>query len=449
MRVRRVWYSTTRRHCSAFVPKQKDRRSLHSTVIERDSDSGLNSMSSSRSQIALRYLLREASKAGVTLSNAFVTQNKKRPPQHYVRGIRRGNFYKRRLVQKQQPLPANVPRLPPLGPQTMPQPLKRTPLPGLPQDQAAAPTFFSRTHQWLQQNAAVLVLNFGSLCTLTAFTRSDVLELRAFSMTGSISSVIYFFSMQPLRWAPIAWSSLFATVNGVNIYKILYERNANVVLSQHEEDIFVEHFMPHGVTPKQFEKICSRAKTIAYKKRELIVKQGDPLKHVYLVVKGNTRANYMGRRLTAVSSAPGYREKKIGGDSGAWIGEMTFLESFGLKEMKKTSKEGGDDVSLEGRRSKWGAAIYTIVAASDCEVLAWSHDDIEQLMMESTDIRASMTRAMTAPIVGKVINFTLSIGNQPKTWSTWLDDWKYSGARVNVVNQPMKEGSDVEVEPVM
>jgi CRP-like cAMP-binding protein len=411
-------------------------------------------MPPSRSQIAfaLRYLLREANKAGVTLSNAFVTQNKKGPRQHYVKGIRKGNFYKRRLVHFQkQPPPASVPKLPPLGPQTMPQPLKRTPLPHhshTPQE--ATPTFFSRAHAWLQQNAAVLVLNFGSLCTLTAFTRSDVLELRAFSMTGSISSVLYFSSLKPLRWAPIAWSSLFATVNAVNIYKILYERNANVVLSQHEEDIFVEHFMPHGVTPKQFEKICSRAKTIAYKKGELMVKQGDPLKHVYLVVKGRTRANYMGRRLTAVSSAPGYREKKIGGDSGAWIGEMTFLESFGLKEMKKTSnKEGDDYVPLEGRRIMGGTAIYTIVAASDCEVLAWSHEDIEQLMMESTDIRAAMTRAMTAPIVGKVINFTLSMGNRPKTWSTWLDDWKYSGARVNVVDQPIKEGSDVEVEPVM
>jgi CRP-like cAMP-binding protein len=403
-------------------------------------------MSSSRSQVALRYLLREANKAGVTLSNAFVIQNKKRPPQHYVKGIRKGNYYRRRVVNKQPPT-ANVPKLPPLGPQTMPQPLK-TPVV---QPEESTHTFFSRAGAWLQQNVAVLVLNFGSLCTLTGFTRSDVLELRAFSMTGSVSSVIYFLSMQPLRWAPIAWSSLFATVNAVNIYKILYERNANVVLSPHEQDIFVEHFMPHGVTPKQFEKICSRAKTITYKQGQLIVKQGDPLKHVYLVVEGKTRANYMGRRLTAVSSAPGHREKKIGGDSGAWIGEMTFLESFGWKEMKKTSKQGEGDgyVPLEGRRIMGSTAIYTIVAASDCQVLAWSHEDIEQLMMESTDIRAAMTRAMTAPIVGKVINFTLSMGNRPKTWSTWLDDWKYSGARVNVVDQPIKEGSDVEVEPVM
>lgn len=396
-------------------------------------------MPPSRSQIALRYLLREASKAGVTLSNAFVTRNKKHLPQQYVKGIHKGNYYKRRLIKKHPP--ANVPRLPPLGPQTMPQPLKKT-IAG----PEATPTFTSRAYAWLQQNAAVLVLNFGSLCTLTGFTRSDVLELRAFSMTGSISSVIYFLSMQPLRWAPIAWSCLFATVNGVNIYKILYERNANVVLTEYEEDIFVEHFMPHGVTPKQFETICQRAKTISYKKGEFIVKQGDPLKHVYLVVKGKTRANYMGRRLTAISSAPGCREKKIGGDSGAWVGEMTFLESFGYKEMNKGASEGDDYVPVEGRRM---TAIYTIVAASDCEVLVWSHKDIEQLMMQSTDLRAAMTRAMTAPIVGKVINFTLSMGSRPKTWSTWLDDWKLSGARVNIVEKKLEAGSDVEVEPVM
>lgn len=402
--------------------------------------------------MALRYLLREASKARITLSNAFITKKKKPLPQQYtyIKGIRKGNYFKRRLIKKDKQPQAKMPKLPSLGPQTMPQPLKKT----IAGDPAATPTLSSQAYAWLQQNAAVLVLNFGSLCTLTGFTRSDVLELRAFSMTGSISSVIYFLCMHPIRWAPIAWSCLFATVNGVNIYKILYERNANVVLTEHEEDIFVEHFMPHGVTPKQFEMIYQRANTISYKKGELIVKQGDPLKHVYLVVKGKTRANYMGRRLTAISSAPGYREKKVGGDSGAWVGEMTFLESFGYKAMhnKGTSTEGDDNYvpAVEGQpRRMTDTAIYTIVAASDCEVLAWSHEEIEQLMMQSTDLRAAMTRAMTAPIVGKVINFTLSMGSRPKTWSTWLDDWKYSGARVNVVDKKLEEGSDVEVEPVM
>ena len=114
----------------------------------------------------------------------------------------------------------------------------------------------------------------------------------------------------PTRYAPILWSSLFACVNGVKIYQILYERNATVVLDGTQEEIFVEHYMESGVTPKQFEKVIRKARVLQVKKGDLIVRQGDVLEHVYLVIKGKTRANYMGRKLTAVSSAPGHRSRK-------------------------------------------------------------------------------------------------------------------------------------------
>lgn len=416
---------------------------------------------STASRNALRYLLREARKAGVVLSNAFATPNKRTAnrPYRYVKTIHKGNFVKRKVpIHKptQSDVPT-VPKLPPLGPQTVPKPLKHVAAEpaasggGATSSQSSTTTSStqitqqqpSRMYNWWKQNAAVLVLNFGSLCTLTGFMRSDVLELRALSMTGSLSSVVYFLLLQPIRWAPIAWSTLFAAVNGEKIYKILYERNAEVHLTLHEEAIFVEHFMPSGVTPKQFELITKRATTKLYKQGQVIVKQGDPLDHVYLVVKGKTRAQYMGRRLTAVSSAPGHRQHKVGGDAGAWIGEMTFLETFGLKEMKKEQES-----RLTGR------AIYTIEAASDCEVLVWSHDDVEALMKSSTDLRASMTRAMTAPIVGKVINFTVSMGNRKGTWATWLNDWSKKGDNTEVhVEQkeetPGKEEELEELEPVM
>ena len=253
----------------------------------------------SNSRNALRYILKEARNAGIVLSNAFVSSPKKRGPTRYVRGIRKGNFYKKKLPPPRREA-AKVPKIPPMGPQTMPQPL-------IPVEHAAKQTtstsLYSRIYDWWKQNAAVLVLNFGSLCTLVGFTKSDVLELRAYSMTGSLSSVAYFLLCSPIRWAPVAWSSLFATVNGVKIYNILYERNAHVILTEHEQDIFVEHFMPSGVTPKQFELVMKKAKTVLVKKGDYIVKQGDPLDCIYLVVKGKTRAQYMGRRLTAVSDS--------------------------------------------------------------------------------------------------------------------------------------------------
>jgi hypothetical protein len=405
-----------------------------------------------KSRNALKYMIREARKAGILLSNALLSAppttipKKPRRPHRYIKGVYKGNFVKKRIPIRPQPTPT-VPKLPPLGPQTMPQPLKHSM-----EQQATASssslshhhassassntsnTTYSRMYNWWKQNAAVLILNFGSLCTLTGFVRSDVLELRAFSMTGSLSSVAYFVLTAPTRYAPILWSSLFATVNGVKIYQILYERNAKVVLSEREEEIFVEHFMPSGVTPKQFETVISKARILQIKKGDVIVKQGDALEHVYLVVKGKTRANYMGRKLTAVSSAPGHRTRKEGGDAGAWIGEMTFLEQL--------------HAPINSRLT--GRAIYTIVAQTDCEVLVWSFADIEALLKSSTDLRASMTRAMTAPIVGKVINFTVSMGNS-RGWTSWLNDWKNSGENTQVVVEQKEEGEEQleELEPVM
>ena len=48
-------------------------------------------------------------------------------------------------------------------------------------------------------------------------------------------------------------------------------------------------------------------------------------------------------------------------------------------------------------------------------------------MHSSADLRAGLTRAMTAAIVGKVIQFTMSRSAAiPTSWSAWLDDWKHT-----------------------
>ena len=50
---------------------------------------------------------------------------------------------------------------------------------------------------------------------------------------------------------------------------------------------------------------------------------------------------------------------------------------------------------------------------------------------------------MTAAIVGKVINLTVSRSERTlPTWSTWLDDWKQTdGSRVNVVSREEKSAA--------
>ena len=259
------------------------------------------------------------------------------------------------------------------------------------------------------------------------------------SVTGSSCSIMYLLAQQPVRYLPILWSSTFASVNAFKIYQILKERNARVRwATPDQEEIYVEYFLPHGMTPKQFEALEHAAEKIQLPKDTCLIKQGDPMQYVYLIVKGRTRANILGRHLTAASFTP---VRTVGGPSGAWVGEMAFLEAYGLKEKAKVSAKTEETPPPPPSAN----SLYTIVAAEDCVVYRWSHDDMETLMAKSTDMRSAMTRAMTAAIVGKVINFTVSRSARMPTWSTWLDDWRHNaGAQVQVSTYapPPEEPSD-------
>jgi hypothetical protein len=414
--------------------------------------------------------------------------------------------------------------------------------------------FYERFQQWIYENYGTLILNFGSICTLIGFTRSDVLELRTLSVTGSLCAILYHIATPPLRIPPLLWSATFAFVNGYKIYEIVQEREGSVQLSTEQEEMYSNFFMPHGVTPKQFEMIYAKAEVLHIKKGTYLIRQTEEYKHVDLVVSGTTRASALGRFLTAASTTPTAHEERVGGASGAWIGEMCLLERAWLKEQKAASssstnvvhqtsllspsppppphdrristippsKDSSDQMdrtesskesaviftdmgNIEGKNSDGNTAklenkainlkneakdastenkktvemvnggtsisatatavddkigplrkstesstnhqqaqqqptklkacrsMYTIVAQEDCVVLRWRHDVMEGLMAKSTDMRAALTRAMTAAIVGKVINFTVSRSKANQTWAKWLGDWKYNaGAEVNI-----------------
>jgi len=261
-----------------------------------------------------------------------------------------------------------------------------------------------------------------------------------------LSSVCYF-AAQPAATRslmPILWSLTFASVNSFKIYQIMVERNANVHLPKDQLDVYRRQFEPHGITPKQFEYIMKKAEIIRLKKGEALIREGDPLRHVYLITAGQTRAHHLGRRLTAVSYAhePMKDEPHVShpppaiAASGAWVGEMAFFEmawSQGDGNNKSEKKHDADDetVPADGEGEGDGPpapkapssserAMYTIVALeNDTTVLAWTHADMQSLMNKSADMRTALTRAMTAAIVSKVVGFTLSrksSGGGPAAW---------------------------------
>ena len=409
----------------------------------------------------------------------------KKPPK-FVRFVYKGQFYRRPIAPKQRTKskPPELLKLPPAGPQVIPQPFKTPPSTPAKKAEAlvaavpAAKEGGGSSGQqkgnatwswkaWWKLNAPLVILNFGSLATLAGFTRTDVIELRSLAITGNVTFTVYSLLHSSWNKLPIAWNVLFyqflfAGVNAYNIGKILNERKGKVHLTPHQEEIYNEHFQPHGVSPKQFEKVVSTGTVRLIKKGDILSRQGECISSVKLVVRGNTRANVMGRHLTAMGSQKGNRDSMQGGDSGAWIGEMAFLQSLWDKdhrvgpsslEKKKSEKKPGNNTTVEddtyGNTSAGSAestaviksgiapcndensyhAISTIIAVEDIELIEWSFEDMERVMKSSRELQDSITRAMTAAIVGKVVNFMVSRQSAIPKFSTLMDNWKSSQRR--------------------
>ena len=94
----------------------------------------------------------------------------------------------------------------------------------------------------------------------------------------------------------------------------------------------------------------------------------------------------------------------------------------------------------------WYRAVSTVVAVEDVELIEWSFTDMEMVMKSSRDIQDSLTRAMTAAIVGKVVNLMAQRQSAMPKLSTWLDHWKITHARPSKGGEMSQSEYDEEKE---
>lgn len=304
-----------------------------------------------------------------------------------------------------------------------------------------------------------MVLNIGSFCAFLSFTRTDILELRMLNACGSGAAIYYFLTRPPpLVIAPPLWSGLFLSTNAYMAYHIYEERKGiPKALTEEEEKVYEEHFLPHAVTPRQFEKMIHIASKRTLKKGEVLIEKGSPITKVYLVVSGKTEATSLSRRVTAASSSRGNRHRYAGGDAGAWVGELNFfdfLSNDGVRDSNIMPKSNillsskdvvaCQEISVkESVPSKKSQAIQnsllTINAVQDTVLYEWDFKELGDLLKTSADLRAAITRTMTAAVVGKVVNLYISKSDSGssiwKKLSSWQSNQGTGDVRVNILEE--------------
>ena len=89
------------------------------------------------------------------------------------------------------------------------------------------------------------MLNLGAITSLSGFLMTDVLWLRSLSVVGSFCGITYNLTRVPKQYNAVAWGLVFASVNTVQIIRLLQERR-EVKFSVEEGQLFYRHFAPFG-----------------------------------------------------------------------------------------------------------------------------------------------------------------------------------------------------------
>ena len=114
----------------------------------------------------------------------------------YWKGVQRGRYHRINLSPTKPESPSQLPKL--TFPGSYPHQFKPVVLSMRLNTTETSSSFASRgafryeqIMAWFKENWSIVVLNLGSVATLVGFTRSDLLELRMLSVTGSMGNVIY------------------------------------------------------------------------------------------------------------------------------------------------------------------------------------------------------------------------------------------------------------------
>eukprot|EP00930_Biecheleria_cincta_P039339 TRINITY_DN27050_c0_g1_i1.p1 TRINITY_DN27050_c0_g1~~TRINITY_DN27050_c0_g1_i1.p1 ORF type:complete len:387 (-),score=63.65 TRINITY_DN27050_c0_g1_i1:39-1199(-) len=167
------------------------------------------------------------------------------------------------------------------------------------------------------------IITCANLFQLGGFACSDALHLQSIMIFGNGGMALFFITRIPTMKVPFGWAFLKVCVNVYMVFKLTSERQP-VNLTPEELDIYEEHFMPYGITARQFRKFWDLGVTVDVPPNTLLVVEGKPQASVSLVLSGHVFRTSGGKHVPGLDSFPGARDK-ADGDAGAWIAEVSAL----------------------------------------------------------------------------------------------------------------------------
>src|SRR4051812_46676704 len=101
------------------------------------------------------------------------------------------------------------------------------------------------------------LIHLANVLLLFSFLVRDILWLRALNLLAGVAFIVYFATGSPFVAAPVAWNTLFLSINIVQIWRLLLERRP-VRLRAEELSLYQAAF--RVLTPREFVRLLSIAR---------------------------------------------------------------------------------------------------------------------------------------------------------------------------------------------
>ena len=235
-----------------------------------------------------------------------------------------------------------------------------------------------------------ILLNVGNIASLVGFAMTDFLALRCLTLFSGAMGFIYNITRSPPLHLPAAWGLVFMTVNGYMTYNLLME-DKEISFTQEELDIFEEHFLPFGVSPTQFRKLLDCATWRVVPENSIIAIENSPLDELFLIAQGHVIAIVNNQKIDSFSTFPGARYERQR-DSGAWIGEVNFMD-----------------------QDKGRGAIATFKSLTETKYLCWNNKELYDLLDKDIALNKALSASIMAAVVGKILGYTSEATTVNKT----------------------------------
>jgi len=129
-------------------------------------------------------------------------------------------------------------------------------------------------------------LHAANVLLLVAYSVRDVLWLRLFAVASSLIAIPYFVLQPTPLWVPIAWSSVFASINLIQSWRLYVERRP-VKLTLEEEEIRRLAFK--DLPSRKVLQVLSIGSWFTAQIGEPLIRCGEGLGTISLIVSGSVR----------------------------------------------------------------------------------------------------------------------------------------------------------------